>query len=301
MLDVNSNLKIDKIRAPFLHNGVELDILRLDLVHPIVSGNKLFKLHHYIEQARNQKATKLVTSGGPYSNHLAATAYYANENGFKSAAFVRGEAPEVLSHTLVACQNWGMELYFTDRTTYDTTDTQSLWQNLNHNDAKISFVVPEGGFGIPGSKGLEAVFNMIDLSAYSHICTPVGTATTFAGLINGASMKQKIIGIAALPNHEDISRRLNELLINKDNKNHELWMDYHFGGYARKNQKLLDFLNECYNQYQIPLDFVYTGKMLFGIFDKIQSDYFPANSKILCVHTGGLQGNLSLKSGTLVF
>jgi 1-aminocyclopropane-1-carboxylate deaminase len=301
MLDVNSNLKIDKIRAPFLHNGVELDILRLDLVHPIVSGNKLFKLHHYIEQARKQKATKLVTSGGPYSNHLAATAYYAYKNEFECAAFVRGEAPKVLSHTLVACQNWGMKLYFTDRRTYDTTDTETLWEKIKPNDDTNSFVVPEGGFGIAGSKGVEAIFKMKDLSAFSHICTPAGTATTFAGLINGASMNQKIIGIAALPNQMDINRRLNELLMNNCNKSYELWMDYHFGGYARKNQTLLEFMNECYLEYRIPLDFVYTGKMLFGIFDRIKSGYFPSNSKILCVHTGGLQGNLSLKTGTLVF
>jgi 1-aminocyclopropane-1-carboxylate deaminase len=301
MFDVNSNLTIDDIRAPFLVNGVELSVLRLDLIHPIVSGNKLFKLHHYIEQARNEKATKLITSGGPYSNHLAATAFYAHKNGFKCAAFVRGEAPKFLSHTLIACKEWGMELYFTDRKTYDASDTETLWQNMNHSDTTNSFVVPEGGFGIPGSKGIEAIFKMIDLSAYTHICTPVGTATTLAGLINGTSLNQKIIGIAVLPNHEDISRRLNELLINNHNKNHELWMDYHFGGYAKKNQLLLDFLNECYQEYRIPLDFVYTGKMLFGIFDKIKSGYFPANSKILCLHTGGLQGNLSLKTGMLVF
>jgi 1-aminocyclopropane-1-carboxylate deaminase/D-cysteine desulfhydrase-like pyridoxal-dependent ACC family enzyme len=273
----------------------------LDLIHPIVSGNKLFKLYHYVEEAQKKGIKRLITSGGAYSNHIIATAFYARENGFQSAAIVRGEEPKSYSPTLIACRELGMELYFTERANYDTKDTQTLWSKFNSSNNESCFVIPEGGFGKQGSKGIEALFEQINTMSFTHICTPVGTATTFAGLINGSEINQQIIGISVLKNLNDIDTRLNELVNNRDKNNFSLWTDYHFGGYAKKNKILIDFLNECYLEYQLPLDFVYTGKMIFGVFDNIKKGFFPANSKVLCLHTGGLQGNNSLPEGTLVF
>jgi 1-aminocyclopropane-1-carboxylate deaminase len=301
MFALNTHIRTDKIDAPFLKDGIELYVMRLDLIHPVVSGNKLFKLYHYVEEAQIKSAKKLITSGGAYSNHLIATAFYSKQNGFQCAAIVRGEEPKSYSPTLIACKELGMEFYFTDRKTYDTTDTQTIWSKLNPSNPEKTFVIPEGGFGKEGSKGIETLFDEINKMSVTHICTPIGTATTFAGLINGSSLNQEIIGISVLKNLNDINSRLNQLVNDCNKNNFSICMDYHFGGYAKKNKILIDFLNECFLAYQLPLDFVYTGKMIFGVFDKIKKGYFPANSKVLCLHTGGLQGNKSLPKGSLVF
>ena len=136
---------------------------------------------------------------------------------------------------------------------------------------------------------------------FTHICCPVGTATTMAGLVKSARGNQKIIGFSALKSLSDFERRINFLLNNAAQENYTLISDYTFGGFAKKNEILILFMNNFYSDFAIPTDFVYTGKMMFGIFDLIEKNYFKPGDKVLCIHTGGLQGNVSLPAGTLNF
>ncbi len=277
---------------------VELSMLRLDEIHPIVSGNKLFKLRYFIEEAKNSKHKTIITFGGAYSNHLAATAFACKEDGLKCIGFIRGEAAQLLSSTLLFCRQNGMRLEFISRADYKNID-EEFRKNLisNYGDHTL---IPEGGFSITGAHGAESIMELFNGKNYSHVCCPVGTATTFAGLINGNLSNAEIIGFSALKNLNDIEDRLKHLNVDQS-KAYKFISQYHFGGYAKRTPALLAFMNSFYQDNKIPLDFVYTAKMMFGVYDLLEENYFAPGSNILCIHTGGLQGNNSLPHGTLNF
>lgn len=279
--------------------GATVDVLRLDLLHPVVSGNKWFKLKEYINAAKTASKTTLLTFGGAYSNHIVATAAAAKMNGLKSIGIIRGEKPEVLSPTLLAAMSYEMHLHFLSRTAYRE---KSLPTDIyiNHNPEDIS-VVPEGGYGSLGAKGAEDILRENETTSYTHIVSAVGTGTTLAGLINAGTAEQKIIGIPVLKNAFSLRQEIQNLLPVEKHNAFELLTDYHFGGYAKHNAALLNFMNEFYRQTAVPTDFVYTGKTFFAAVDLLKKGYFPAGSKILLIHTGGLQGNASLKKEALIF
>jgi 1-aminocyclopropane-1-carboxylate deaminase/D-cysteine desulfhydrase-like pyridoxal-dependent ACC family enzyme len=279
--------------------GIEVSMLRLDKINPIISGNKIFKLFYFIIDAQNSRHKTILTFGGAYSNHLAATAFTCKEMGLKSFGIVRGERPAVLSHTLLFCIEQGMELQFLNRETYRTGIDKEFLLTLQEKYGE-HILIPEGGFSEKGAKGASLISNYFEKSSFTHISTPVGTATTLAGLIIGSDNQQEIIGFSVLKNMNDIEMRLQKMATNSS-KNYSIIHDYHFGGYAKKNPELLSFMNQFYERNHIPLDFVYTGKMMFGIYDLIRKDYFHPGSKILCIHTGGLQGNLSLLPNELIY
>ncbi len=286
--------------ALFVEKQIGVSVLRLDKIHPVVSGNKLFKLHYFLQEALQSNQKIIVSFGGAYSNHLAATAFACKALQLKSIGIVRGEKPASLSPTLLQCLDDGMQLKFVSRHEYDLKETDAFLQKL-HKEFEDCIVIPEGGYRPTGAKGAALIMDLIKPNIYTHICTATGTATTLAGLLMAALPQQQIISIPVLKGMEDIPERLAFLTGNKEYENNlQILHGYHFGGYAKKTAALIEFINHCQRQYNLPLDFVYTAKMMFGIFDAAKKDHFNKGSKILCVHTGGLQGNKSLPLGSLI-
>lgn len=286
---------IVKLSDPlFEKNDVELSMLRLDKIHPIVSGNKIFKLLYFLQEAEKSADRSIVTFGGAYSNHLAATAFACKELKIKSVGIVRGEKPKVLSATLLFCLQNEMKLEFISRSSYSKKNEDFFLKDLQ-NRYNDPVVIPEGGFSVKGMKGASLIAEYFNDKNFTHVCLPVGTATTFAGLVNGNKTKTEILGFSVLKNFNDLEKRFDELDV-RVNKKYSLIGDYHFGGYAKRTHELISFMQNFHEQYKIALDFVYTAKMMFGVFDLVHKNYFPAGSKILCIHTGGLQGNSSLES-----
>lgn len=284
--------------APNLHVGISL--LHLHEIHPIVSGNKIFKLWYHLKECKISSHKKVITFGGAYSNHLAATAFVCNKLGLKCIGFIRGEQPKTISATLQFCMKQGMQLEYLSRSSYKKIKEKDFLFSLEKKYGSHT-LIPEGGFSIKGARGAALITQYFKNKKFTHVCIPIGTATTFAGIISGSSKETTIIGFSVLKNmNDDLQQRLSVLQVNA-NDNYRIINDYHFGGYAKKTTELIDFLNTFYKKNQIPLDFVYTGKMMFGVNDLVAKNYFPEGSRILCIHTGGLQGNLSLKKGTLLF
>jgi 1-aminocyclopropane-1-carboxylate deaminase/D-cysteine desulfhydrase-like pyridoxal-dependent ACC family enzyme len=282
-------------------NNLEIFMLRLDEIHPVISGNKLFKLIYFLQEAKKSRHKKIITFGGAYSNHLAATAFACKELKIKSVGIVRGEKPKVLSPTLLFCLENKMQLEFISRDSYKKTNEKGFLNPDSYREENKygeHILIPEGGFSIKGKEGAGLIDQYFTDKNFTHVCLPVGTATTFAGLVDTNKNETEIIGFGVLKNFNDIEKRFAELKVNP-RKKYSFIGDYHFGGYAKKTNELISFMNDFYEQNKIALDFVYTAKMMFGIYDLIQKKYFPDGSKILCIHTGGLQGNSSLQSKTV--
>lgn len=296
-----SNIAIDTIKDDLLiEKGIRLSVLRLDKIHPVVSGNKIFKLHYFLKEAITSSHKTILTFGGAYSNHLVATAFACKEAGLKSIGIVRGEEPAEPSATLIDCRHLGMQLKFISRQDYYKKEEESFIRELQ-NEFGTFTLVPEGGYHPLGAKGAALITERFDMAAYSHVCTATGTATTLAGLLLGCNQKQKIITINVLKGASDIEERLLYLTGKKNYHNLNSLPDYHFGGYAKKTNELIGLMNLLWQQYKLPTDFVYTAKLFYAVFDKIKQGYFPAGSNILCLHTGGLQGNKSLPVNSLLF
>lgn len=293
------NTLIQKIN---FHNasiqGISVSVLRLDMLHPIVSGNKIFKLNYYIETAINEKKNELITFGGPYSNHLVATAYAAREKGLNTLGFVRGEKPVELSPTLKDCINYGMKLEFVERTIYDQLQKKLLLEKTN-----TSVVVPYGGFGRLGAMGAKEIMNFKENGTYNIIIAPCGSGTMGAGLLAAINQEQQLVLVSAVKNNFSIKEELLSLLTPDEykDKSFEINHDYHFGGFAKKDNTLLSFMNEFYTSTGIPTDFVYTGKLMYACSDMLEKKRMPEGSNVLIIHSGGLQGNRSLKNKELIF
>ena len=285
----------------FIQKQVTVSVLRLDKIHPLVSGNKLFKLHYFLEETLDSKHKTILTFGGAYSNHLAATAYACKVFQLKSIGIVRGEKAEQVSPTLQQCLQDGMQLKFISRQQYAKKENA-----IFVNELKVEFgeciIVPEGGYHPLGAQGAALIMDLIKNNNYTHICTASGTATTVAGLLIAAKPGQQVVSFPVLKGITDNKTRIIELTgISNEYKNLLIFNNYHFGGYAKKTEQLISFMNHCWLEYRLPLDFVYTAKMFFGIIDCIKNDRFEKGSKILCLHTGGLQGNKSLPLSSLLF
>ena len=284
----------------FIQKGISIAVLRLDQIHPIISGNKLFKLQYLLQEAIQTPDQKVITFGGAYSNHLVATAYACRQNNLSCIGIVRGERPAQLSHTLQDCIQFGMELHFISRQEYNKKDQPGFMSELKkHWGAAV--IIPEGGYHPLGAKGAAAIMNYIADST-THIACATGTATTLAGLVAAAKAHQRVLAFPALKGCTDTLERL-AFLNATPPKPQQLHIEpaYHFGGYAKHTPTLFAFMNQLYNQYQLPTDFVYTAKMMYGVLDLIKNDFFKPGSNIVCVHTGGLQGNLSLQKNLLTF
>jgi len=277
---------------------IVLNVARLDAVHPFISGNKYYKLTLFLNAAIKFNASRVISFGGAYSNHLHALACVAKKLGIKSEAMIRGEEPKKLSPTLTDCKENGMTLRFLSREEYRIQNNLALQHKLKIQDA---IIIPEGGFGVEGMMGAEQIYDDLNGSRYSHIIGACGTGTTLAGILNKANNNQEITGVSVLKGHHNLKEDILALSKNSELKKLNLLQDYHFGGYAKYGEQLITFMNNWYSRFHIPSDFVYTGKLFFALDDLLEKGYFPAGSEILCIHSGGLQGNRSLKPGTLIF
>lgn len=257
------------------------------LNHPTISGNKLRKLKYNIQEAEALHKDCLLTFGGAFSNHIAATAAAGKLYGFKTVGVIRGEElEEKISEnpTLSFAQSQGMEFKFVSRSVYRKKSEIEFVKQLQKTFGNF-YILPEGGTNKLAVKGCEEILTPAD-EEMDYVCCPVGTGGTISGLINASKPHQTILGFPALKGdflQNDIST-----FVNKDNW--QLIHDYHFGGYGKVTDELVTFVNNFYEQTKIPLDPIYTGKMVFGIFDMLAKGYFKPNAKILIVHTGGLQG-----------
>lgn len=281
------------------HN-ISLQIRREDLIHPFVSGNKFRKLKYNLLQAKLENQQTLLTFGGAFSNHIAAVAFAGKEQGFKTIGIIRGEelSDKIFENpTLQFAQNCGMQLEFVSREVYRMKTETAFLDNLKQKFGDF-YLIPEGGTNQLAVKGCKEILTQAD-AEFDYICCSIGTGGTISGIINSSLQNQKILGFPALKG--DFLQ--NEIRNFAQNDNWELITDYHFGGYAKVNQELITFINQFYKENQIPLDPIYTGKMVFGVMDLINKNYFPENSKILLIHTGGIQGiagmNNKLKSKQL--
>jgi 1-aminocyclopropane-1-carboxylate deaminase len=272
-------------------------IKREDLLHPFISGNKFRKLKYNLLQAKAENQETVLTFGGAYSNHIAAVAYAGKEQGFKTIGVIRGDelGDKIAENpTLQFAQECGMEFEFVTRESYRFKTEPDFIANLQQKFGSF-YLVPEGGTNEYAIKGCKEILTEED-AKFDFVCCAVGTGGTISGLINSALPHQKILGFPALKG--DFLK--DEICKFATNANWELITEYHFGGYGKVNEELIQFVNDFYKQTQVPLDPIYTGKMVFGVIDLIQKNYFPSNSKILLIHTGGLQGiqgmNALLKS-----
>lgn len=257
------------------------------LNHKYVSGNKLRKLKYNVLEAKQQNKNTLVTFGGAFSNHIAALAYAAKAIGMQSIGVIRGEELEdlrPLNSTLSFAQSCGMQFKFVSREVYRTKTTEGFIEQLK-NEFGDFFLIPEGGTNQLAVKGCEEILEEVRQD-FDYICCPVGTGGTISGLINSSRPHQKIIGFPALKG--DFLKA--EIAKFATQSNWELSGDYHFGGYAKINSELIQFINGFKSAHHVPLDPIYTGKMMFGIYDLMAKGYFEKDAKILAIHTGGLQG-----------
>ena len=281
---------------PYLSNPqVAIDTLRLDQIHPIVSGNKWYKLRFYIQEAIKSQATTIASFGGPYSNHLVALAYMAKENGLKCIGYVRSNEGEPITPTLQEAIDYGMEIVFAGRSAFQEKKNELLSQNQESTNGL--YFVNEGGYGVLGAKGASTL--MGDWS-YDYIVCAVGTGTMIAGILNAVAKHQKIIGIPVLKNEGTIHSEIAELLDDK-NANFTLLHQFHQGGYAKTTPDQIEFMNRLWAHASIPTDIVYTGKVFYAVEQLMHANYFNSNSKVLIIHSGGLQGNRSLAKGILAF
>ena len=281
-------------------NFISVQIKREDLIHPFVSGNKFRKLKYNLLQAKVENQETLLTFGGAFSNHIAAVAFAGNEKGFKTIGIIRGDelSGKVSENpTLLFAQNCGMQLEFISREDYRLKSEGSFLENLKQKFGGF-YHIPEGGTNDLAIKGCEEILTSEDAD-FDYICCSVGTGGTISGIINSVLPHQKILGFPALKG-DFLKEEIRNFV---QNDNWELVTDYHFGGYAKVNEELIVFINHFYLENQIPLDPIYTGKMVFGVVDLIKKNYFPAKSKILLIHTGGIQGiqgmNMKLKNKQL--
>lgn len=261
--------------------------MREDLLHPYISGNKLRKLKYNLEQAKSENKQTLLTFGGAFSNHILAVAVAGKEQGYKTIGIIRGEELKdkiAENPTLQKARDFGMVFDFVDREIYREKSNPKFINQLAEKFGDF-YLIPEGGTNDLAVKGCEEILTATD-EKFDYICCAVGTGGTISGLINCSKSSQQVLGFPALRGdflREDICKFVSK-------SNWDLITDYHFGGYAKVSEELILFINEFYQKHRVPLDPIYTSKMMFGIMDLINRNYFPENSNILVIHTGGLQG-----------
>lgn len=267
--------------------GVPLTIKRLDQIHPQISGNKFFKLKYNFQEAQQQGFNSVLTFGGAYSNHIAATAFAAHHFGFNSVGVIRGEELQdrPLNHTLKTAQALGMQLHFISRTAYRNKDQPEFLSQLDE-QFPSQYIIPEGGTNQLAIQGCKEILSAQDQHNFDVICCAVGTGGTITGLIVASHPDQTVIGFSALKGDF-----LTEEVCQKTQKsNWYITDEFCCGGYAKTTTALLEFMTWFEQTYQIPLEQVYTAKMFYGVFQWIKQGTFKVNQRILLIHTGGLQG-----------
>lgn len=285
-IDYESQIQL--INFPLLsEKKIKLSMLREDVIHTEISGNKYRKLKYNFLEAERLGYKKIITFGGAFSNHIAATATASKLNNFEVIGFIRGEEIEDLiaeNPTLCFARNEGMNFNFISREEYRLKDTEDYINQIKRTYPDY-YIIPEGGTNELAIKGCEEILHTECLD-YNYVTSAIGTAGTIAGIINSSTLNQQILGFPSLKSDhfDEEIRKLTK------KRNYTIIDNYHFGGYGKVSEELINFINYFKNETSIPLDPIYTGKMMFGIFELIKNDYFKENSSILAIHTGGLQG-----------
>jgi 1-aminocyclopropane-1-carboxylate deaminase len=286
------SIPCDLLSHPLLgQKQVELQVLRLDQVHPEVTGNKFYKLQHNLQEALRQNYHQVLTFGGAYSNHIYATAAAAKEVGLASVGIIRGELLDAQNPTLSYARSAGMTLLGISREHYREKSQAEFLENLRKKFGDF-YLIPEGGTNALAIQGTHEILTASHYE-FSHVLTPIGTGGTFAGVAASLLPHQQLLGISALKG-EGIREELTDLLNTSGIQSKgslEVLTQYHQGGYAKWTTELVDFIHWFWDAFGIPLDPIYTGKMAFACWDLLQKNYFHPGSRILLIHTGGLQGN----------
>jgi len=281
--------------------GISLYLKREDQIHPLISGNKYRKLKYNLKKAKEDNHRTLLTFGGAYSNHISAVAYAGKKFGFQTIGVIRGEElkdkfSEILktNPTLNLAAEHGMKFEFVSRYNYRLKDTSNFLKELREKFEEF-YLIPEGGTNDLAIKGCEEILQPGD-EIFDIICLSVGTGGTISGIINSTDKDQFVFGFPALKG-DFLEEEIKKLI--RPSSNWKLIKDYHFGGYAKVNEELVNFINNFKFETSIALDPIYTGKMMFGIIDLVKRGRFARGTKILAIHTGGLQGikgmNIMLK------
>jgi 1-aminocyclopropane-1-carboxylate deaminase len=276
-----------------------LYIKREDLNHPLMSGNKCHKLKYNLQEARKGGKDTLLTFGGAYSNHIYAVAAAGKIFNINTIGIIRGEEHLPLNPTLSFAKDDGMKLYYINRTSYRKKISLEINNQLREKFGDF-YLIPEGGTNEFAVKGCSELISKINID-FDYICCPCGTGGTLAGLISGLNGNKFALGFAVLKGASFLKENVQSLLQNLNGislKNWDINLDYHFGGYARIDSLLLDFVDRFTSLTNIPIEPIYTGKMLFGIYNLVAKGYFNEGSQIIAVHTGGLQGLKGLLNKT---
>ena len=282
---------VQRVDDPWLiAQEIQLSVLRLDLVHPTVSGNKYYKLKYNLQRARAEGHTTLVTVGGAYSNHLYATAAAGRAYGFRTIGIVRGEACEPLNPTLRFAKVQGMHLHYVSREAFRQRGEMGFQEELLARFGR-HYHLPEGGTNAQAVRGCTEIVPA-ELP-FDGVACCVGTGGTLAGVLVSTAGRATVLGFPALKGDAFLREAVDQLTLQYNGQRYEhyrLVQDYHFGGYARVKPELINFINRFFRTTGIPLEPVYTGKMLYGLYEMIQTGQFPSGSRILAIHSGGLQG-----------
>ena len=274
----------------FSQKSLRVFVKRDDLIHPLLSGNKWRKLKFNLYEAERHGKQTLLSFGGAYSNHIHALAAAAKIFGFKSIGVIRGEPYESLNPTLAFAKAQSMVLHYLDRETYRKKNTSEVLDSLLQQYGDC-YVIPEGGsntFALPGCAEIVSETYKQIATEKLILATAVGSGGTAAGLLSHAS-KPAVLGVAVLKNANFLQADIGRLL-GEEADNFQLNLDFHFGGYAKWNRALMDFIDEFKRDFGIQLEPIYTGKLFYALFELMRQDYFEKGSTIVALHTGGLQG-----------
>lgn len=290
---LNPEVPVVPVEHPdFKKAGVALDLLRLDRVHPLISGNKWFKLKYALEAIQRSECQRILSFGGAWSNHIHALAFAGKERGIETIAVIRGERPSSLSDTLVDAQNWGMSLEFVSREQYRNKNDEPFLQQLRIKYGDFH-LLPEGGSGEWVIAGCREILSLCDVSDYDVVCCACGTGGTLAGLVAGKPEWLRILGVPALKGggflYQDIRRLLQQSGV-EDPGGWELDLDGHEGGYAKVTPELAESMRGFFESTGIELEPVYTGKAFLALQRKVTQGKLTRGCRVLLIHTGGMQG-----------
>jgi 1-aminocyclopropane-1-carboxylate deaminase/D-cysteine desulfhydrase-like pyridoxal-dependent ACC family enzyme len=305
-IDIKADIQdspLQRLQSDFLDNAeVQLYLKRDDLIHPLFGGNKWRKLKYNLIHAREQNIDTLLTFGGAWSNHIHATAAAGKHFGFQTIGIIRGEEHEPLNPTLTFAKSQGMQLHYIDRQQYRHKNDPRFIEELKRRFGNI-YILPEGGSNQLAIRGCEEIVPEVnqqlsqqDSTDFDYICCASGTGATLAGLASMIKPGQQATGFSVLKG-DFLQHEVRHFM--EANETHDMsaisnWHvenRYHFGGYAKASDELINFIRTFKTQYGVELDAVYTGKMFYGLFDMIRSAEFPPGSSIVAIHSGGLQGN----------
>lgn len=291
-------MKVQEVEDEIFHSAnVRLLVLRADLIHPIISGNKWWKLKYNLEEAKRQGKKTLLTFGGAFSNHILAVACAGKENSFDTIGIIRGEEHIPLNPVLQYASDAGMKLIYIDRLAYRQKSDLHFLAELEKKFGDF-YLLPEGGSNELAVKGCAEMLEDVNVD-FDHLCCCCGTGATLAGLALSLKKEQKTFGFSVLKGasflDDEVSHLMRSVDPGADISGVKIMHDYHFGGYAKSTRVLLNFIHDFEKKTDLPVEPVYTGKMFYGIFDLVGKNFFAPGSTILAVHTGGVSTIINYK------